>query len=146
MSFILSLALIDSRNHYLRIANREPSAGSGGIIQSIRGFLHGVVFRRKEGGEGPYEYVKSPNAGASPGAVSPDGGVKGKEGKGKEEPWHWHTKQRKMMKREFDDAFEMRNSVAVGIVAVLLGCLLGIVGLVGWVWGFVVGRFGGGRV
>lgn len=49
-----------------------------------------------------------------------DGNGKGREGeRGKEgEPWHWRTKQRKMMKAEMDDAFRLRGSVMVLMVVV----------------------------
>lgn len=53
------------------------------------------------------------------------------------EPWHWHTKQRKMMRAEVEDAFRVRKWVvgllifggAMGVVAVL-----GVVRWVGFVW------------
>ncbi|EDN97929.1 predicted protein [Sclerotinia sclerotiorum 1980 UF-70] len=41
--------------------------------------------------------------------------------KREEEPWHWHTKQKKMMKMEVSDAFKFRQWVLIGmaVVAVL---------------------------
>jgi hypothetical protein len=47
-----------------------------------------------------------------------DGRVRmGEEGKGKgregEKPWHWHTKQRHMMKAEIEDAFRVRKWVVL---------------------------------
>lgn len=53
--------------------------------------------------ESPYAYVKSPDAKED---------AEKKEG----EPWHWHTKQRKMMKAEMDDAFKLRKSVMVLLI------------------------------
>ncbi|CAG8954372.1 hypothetical protein HYFRA_00005997 [Hymenoscyphus fraxineus] len=112
LSFILSLALIDSRNTYFRTSSQPPSR-----IQSVKGFFHALVFRRREG---PYEYVGRERGG--------DGGVgvEKKGGKGGNGEWYWHTKQRKMMKRELDDAFEIRNGVAVVLV------VGGLVVLGGW--------------
>ena len=57
------------------------------------------------------------------------GGVKGKE----DEPWHWHTKQRHMMKAEMDDAFRVRKWVVVFLLAVGVVGIFGAVGLVRWV-------------
>jgi hypothetical protein len=56
----------------------------------------------------PYAYVKSPDA-------KEDG--ERKDG----EPWHWHTKQRKMMKAEMDDAFRLRKSVMVVLILAGVG-------------------------
>jgi len=52
------------------------------------------------------------------------------------EPWHWHTKQRKMMRAEVEDAFKVRKWV-VGLL--IFGGAMGAVGAVGVVrWmGFV---------
>lgn len=71
--------------------------------------MHSWIYRPE-----PYSYVKSPNT-----------QQKGRDGldakAGKDEPWHWNTKQRKMMKLEFTDAFEMRKRVVVILASVLLG-------------------------
>ncbi len=61
----------------------------------------------------PYAYVKSPNANEKEGAV--------KNGGGGDEQWHWHTKQREMMKAEISDAFRIRNWVVVVLVLGMLG-------------------------
>ncbi|CAG8978396.1 hypothetical protein HYALB_00009982 [Hymenoscyphus albidus] len=122
LSFILSLALVDSRNTYFRTSS-PSSSHPPSRIQSVKGFFHALVFRRREG---PYEYVGRERGRG-------DGGVE-KKGKGKEKgkgEWYWHTKQRKMMKRELDDAFEMRNGVAVALVFGGLSVLLGVGGSVG---------------
>jgi hypothetical protein len=58
--------------------------------------------------QSPYAYVKSPDA-------KEDG--ERKDG----EPWHWHTKQRKMMKAEMDDAFRLRKSVMVFLILAGVG-------------------------
>jgi len=62
---------------------------------------------------------------------SPPPQPKGEEGEGE---WVWHTKQRKMLRMEVTEAFEIRQWVLVVMGAV---CCLGALGcwwLVGWVW------------
>jgi hypothetical protein len=71
----------------------------------------------------PYSYIKSPNSQSS----------LSKEGKEKEEPWHWHTKQRHMMKAEMDDAFRVRKWVVVFLVACAMLAVFGVVGVLRWV-------------
>ena len=41
------------------------------------------------------------------------------------------------MKAEFDDAFRLRNSVAVGLLALGLGGCLSVILGIRWVWGMV---------
>jgi hypothetical protein len=62
-----------------------------------------------------------------------------KEGKGEKEkePWHWHTKQRHMMKAEMDDAFRVRKWVVVflvcsGVGVAFCGVWVGSWGLYVW--------------
>ncbi|TVY67362.1 hypothetical protein LSUE1_G009504, partial [Lachnellula suecica] len=93
LSFLLSLALIDSHNHSLRNTSPPPSR--------IHSFFHALIFKPAS----PYAYIKSPNG-------------QGNEKEREKEPWHWHTKQRKMMKAEMDDAFRIRGYVMV-VLAVL---------------------------
>jgi len=57
------------------------------------------------------------------------------------EPWHWHTKQKKMMRMEIEDAFEMRKTVVVILVAAMVGAALGCVWVAKWVMRTVVSRF-----
>ncbi|KAG9229017.1 hypothetical protein BJ875DRAFT_388228 [Amylocarpus encephaloides] len=129
VSFLLSLALIDSHNSSLRsslrpspISNTPPS-----LFCKTRNFLHGIVFREVDG-RGPYAYVKAPVVG---------GCKDGRERKERE--WYYHSKQRHIMKAEFEDAFQMRNSVAVGILAVVLGAFYAVVMVGRWVLGWVMG-------
>jgi hypothetical protein len=78
-------------------------------------------------GRDPYARVKSPDAKGQSTKSQPK----------EEEAWHWHSKQRHMMKAELDDAFRLRNSVALGLLAVALGCAAGIMICVGWAWRWV---------
>lgn len=67
---------------------------------------------------------------------SPYAYVGGSGGQGEGREWVWHTKQRKMLRMEVVDAFELRRWVVVGlgVLAVVLG--------VGWWW---IGRWAWGR-
>lgn len=79
----------------------------------------------------PYAYVNSPKT-PQKGSV----GVQGKENE--KEPWHWHTKQRHMMKAEMEEAFRVRQWVVVMLcVAVVVGLAVG--GMM-WRWmGYLLG-------
>jgi hypothetical protein len=122
ITFLVSLALIDSHNTSMR-SSSPPST-----IYRIRNFLYSICF--KEVGRDPYARVKSPDA-------TEQSTTKGKARE--EEAWHWHTKQRHMMKAEFDDAFRLRNSVAVGLLGVILGFVVSVAMGVRWVWRLVRG-------
>ena len=63
-----------------------------------------------------YAYVKSPNANRK------EGEVKNRQGEG--EPWHWHTKQRELMKAEISDAFRIRHWVVLVLVLGMLGSVV----------------------
>lgn len=68
-------------------------------------YLHTMIWKSVP--VSPYDYVKSPEKDAP--------GEKGKK-KGGDEPWHWHTKQRHMMKAEMDEAFKVRKWVVMFLV------------------------------
>lgn len=55
-------------------------------------------------------------------AVDADTEIRG----GKEEPWYWHTKQKKMMKAEVADAFKIRKWVLIALAAACIGVGFGI--------------------
>jgi hypothetical protein len=70
--------------------------------------------------------VKSPDASekerngkenSGSGGVAGAGNLKG----GDQEPWHWNTKQKKMLRMQVVDAFEIRKWVVVALVMVLAG-------------------------
>ncbi|PMD62185.1 uncharacterized protein K444DRAFT_610295 [Hyaloscypha bicolor E] len=122
ISFLLSLALIDSRNHSLRTHSHSHSRlPPSTVFGHVKEFLHSLVYQSMP--SSPYSYIKSPNSQSS----------LSKEGKEKEEPWHWHTKQRHMMKAEMDDAFRVRKWVVVFLVACAVLAVFGVVGVLRWV-------------
>lgn len=59
--------------------------------------------------------------------------MEGRGGNREGEKWYWHSQQRHMMRAEFEDAFRLRNSVAVGLVGLVLGMGWGVYLGVGWV-------------
>lgn len=126
ISFLLSLALIDSRNHSLRTHSHSPSRPQpSSFLGHLKSFLHSLIY--KPAASSPYAYIKSPNK-------EKDG--KGNGGKGEkgteEEPWHWHTKQRHMMKAEMEDAFKLRKWVVLVLLAAGVVAVFGLVAVVRW--------------
>ncbi|TGO52731.1 hypothetical protein BCON_0136g00270 [Botryotinia convoluta] len=120
ISFLISLLIIDSRNSYLRIhQHSEPRTYPITFIGRIQEFLHKLMFKPQ-----PYAYIKSPSRGQNA------EGIKRKE----EEPWHWNTKQKKMMKMEVSDAFKFRQWVLVGMAVVAAGIGLLVLYLANWIW------------
>lgn len=125
ISFLLSLALIDTRNHILRTRQHtHPPSGPptpDTFYNRLKLFLHNIIFKPVD--SSPYSYI---------------GKVEG-EGNREGEKWFWHTKQRKLMKAEMDDAFRLRNSVAAVLVAGMIMVCMAVLGVVRWTWGVVTG-------
>jgi len=97
--------------------------------------LHSLVW--KEVDQGPYAYVKSPNLDPN---VNVGEGGRERSASGsrsprrigeKDEPWHWHTKQRKMMKAEVEDAFRVRKWVVIFLVGFAISGV-GLLLMIGW--------------
>ncbi|CZR51006.1 uncharacterized protein PAC_00881 [Phialocephala subalpina] len=127
ISFLLSLALIDSNNHHLRTHSHSPSRPPPStFLGRLQQFFHSLIFKKVE--ESPYAYVKSPDA--KEGERARSGTRQGKEGE--KEPWHWHTKQRHLMKAEMDDAFKVRKWVLVFMALLGLGMAIGGTVVVRW--------------
>lgn len=112
VSFLASLAWVDFRYSLMRShSHREdPSA--------LPRWLHRIVYR-----EAPYKYIKV-NSSRSETPTDNDDGSR----------WYYHTKQRKLMKMEVSDAFQIRSTVLVvlGLLAVAATWALWCVGW--WVW------------
>ncbi|KAH9221693.1 hypothetical protein DL95DRAFT_421582 [Leptodontidium sp. 2 PMI_412] len=145
LSFLLSLALIDSHNHRLRTKTHSHSPSRSQpttLLGRIRNFLHRLVW--KEVDAGPYAYVRSLNL-----TVAADGQERSassspsRRGGEKDEPWHWHTKQRKMMRAEVEDAFKVRKWVVIFLVLMAVSGI-GLLFMMGrWMVGFWRNREGG---
>lgn len=88
-------------------------------------WLHTLLYR-----EAPYQYVRVDPS-------QPDAPTTGDEGA----RWHYHTKQRKLMKMEAEDAFRIRGSVLVvlGLFAVAATWLVWRVSW--WLWTIITTHF-----
>lgn len=98
VSFLVSLAWVDFRYSIMRAHSHseEPS--------QLPRWLHRIAYR-----QAPYKYVKVDATGAKAPAESSEG-----------TRWYYHSKQRKLMRMEADDAFQIRGTVLVvlGLLAV----------------------------
>jgi hypothetical protein len=61
-----------------------------------------------------------------------------KEKTDKDKPWHWNTKQKKMVKMEVVDAFEMRKRIVLAMALAAAGFVAGGVWLVSWCYGIIM--------
>ncbi|KAL2128937.1 hypothetical protein VTI74DRAFT_8461 [Chaetomium olivicolor] len=164
-SFLLSLILVDLRHSALRAHYHAEQPPTHTRPRRIPAWLHRILYRYQ-----PYQYVvvdengrpipastspaaggirrigSSGSSGSSDGlsssvqtpAVSP--GSPGSIGQGGED--YYHSKQRKLMKMEAAEAFEIRGSVlaALGVVSLLgMWVVWRVAGwAAGWGWGLVV--------
>lgn len=101
VSFLFSLAWVDFRYSLMRSHSHSETPSR------MPRWLHRLLYR-----EAPYQYVRVDASG--PNAITSSEKEEGKR-------WHYHTKQRKLMKMEVEDAFQIRGSVLVvlGLVAAL---------------------------
>lgn len=112
VSFLASLAWVEFR-YSLRRAHshsEEPSA--------LPRWLHGIVYR-----EAPYKYVKV-NSTKPKAPAESDGGTR----------WFYHSKQRKLMKMEVDDAFQIRKTVLVVMAVLGVAASWVLWWLIWWIW------------
>ena len=98
VSFLASLAWVDFRYSLMRSHSHSEDPSR------LPRWLHRAVYR-----EAPYKYVKVDTTKPSAPPAS-DEGVR----------WYYHSKQRKLMRMEADDAFQIRSTVLVvlGLLAV----------------------------
>ncbi|KAF3804893.1 ATP phosphoribosyltransferase [Colletotrichum gloeosporioides] len=117
VSFLLSLVWVDLKYTLRRSRDRGHHHG-GGWMPS---WLHGIVYRRS-----PYTYMQKESTTPSPSPRSSP----------REEPgeFYYHSKQKKLMRMEMDDAFEVRGQVLVVVGAASLATLWGFWVLTSWVW------------
>ncbi|KAL2072616.1 hypothetical protein VTL71DRAFT_11959 [Oculimacula yallundae] len=147
LSFLLSLALVDTHNHHLRTRTHfhSPSRSQPTtFFGRLHTFLHGLVY--KEVDAGPYAYVRSPNLDVKEGEngrersrsgsgnleLSPNASPRRRSGE-IDEPWHWHTKQKKMMRAELEDAFKLRKWVVLFLGAVVFSGMIMVLLLGSWI-------------
>ncbi|KAJ6786873.1 hypothetical protein PWT90_00014 [Aphanocladium album] len=109
VSFLVSLVLVDIHYTRLRMHTHAESRSR------LPNWLHDILYRRH-----PYEDLHQ-----RPGGI--------------QEPWYYHSKQKKLMKMEAEDAFRLRGTVLVGLaVAAATGttaALYSLKVLVSWLLG-----------
>ncbi|KAK2032596.1 hypothetical protein LX32DRAFT_181453 [Colletotrichum zoysiae] len=115
VSFLLSLAWVDIRYTIKRSRNHSQ----GGWMPS---WLHNVVYRSS-----PYHYVQVRDR-------------KNPKPTGDKEEWYYHSKQKKLMRMEADDAFQMRGYVLAVLVLVSLTVSWGVWLVSSWLWRSVARR------
>ena len=108
-SFLFSLLLVDLRYSALRAHYHAD-----GQSQRLPRWLHRIVYRYR-----PYRYGDGPDGAGGDG--------------------HYHSNQRKLMRMEAEEAFELRGGVLVALVVVGLGMLWMVWRVVAG-WGLMVAR------
>lgn len=120
VSFLVSLAWVDFRYSLMRSHNHSATPSR------MPRWLHQLLYR-----EAPYQYVRvdPKNSGTSPTAETKERGE-----------WYYHSKQRKLMKMEVDDAFHIRGSVLMimGLLAILATWIFWRVTT--WAWRIIATR------
>ncbi|KAI5927821.1 hypothetical protein F4810DRAFT_649562 [Camillea tinctor] len=143
ITFIISLYLVDTRYQEQRARGHDahPQQQQHRLSRILPVWLHALVFRPRPQLQ-PYEWVGSP----SPTHPNTKNGSVTGDGKGSadsrrrpadgmrrssrdQQRWYYHTQQKKLLKMEAADAFELRNAVLLGLAAAAL-----VVGVLGcWV-------------
>ncbi|KAL7629464.1 hypothetical protein AAE478_000984 [Parahypoxylon ruwenzoriense] len=129
VTFLLSLYLVDCHYHDKRM--REHADRYSRLpTWLLPSWLRRLLFRPH-----PYRWVdrsgKSPPEGVGPGPG------RGAEGGGREgERWYYHTKQKKLIKMEAADAFELRRTVLLALCGLALCAAWALWRLVlgAWAW------------
>ncbi|ATY63220.1 hypothetical protein CCM_06677 [Cordyceps militaris CM01] len=108
VSFLVSLVLVDI--HYTR-RRLHTHAESPSRLPS---WLHDLLYRRH-----PYEDLRGQSSEIH-------------------EPWYYHSKQKKLMRMEAEDAFRLRGTVLVGLAVALAAgtaaALYSLKILLSWLW------------
>ncbi|KAK3394826.1 hypothetical protein B0H63DRAFT_462090 [Podospora didyma] len=117
ISFIVSLALVDFWYSVRRSQFHADGMGQG----QIPNWLHRLIYRYQR-----YQYVVVDERGEP---ISQEAATNRK---------FYHSKQRKLMRMEAADAFELRNSVLVVLAVISLGVAWAAWKVLGWGW-FMVG-------
>ncbi|KAL1841506.1 hypothetical protein VTJ49DRAFT_6997 [Mycothermus thermophilus] len=129
ISFLVSLALVDLRYSALR-AHYHPDDQHRGRMPA---WLHRIIYRYR-----PYRYQAVDDKGrpAERTPMSPSS----PPGSGRQAEDYYHSKQRKLMKMEAEEAFEMRGIVVVVLGLVSLGAVWAVWKVLAWI---VMGIFHG---
>lgn len=133
VSFLASLAWVEFRYSLMRSHSHSETPSS------LPRWLHHIVYQ-----EAPYRYVRVEDAvGSRPttprttsnGTTSAGAGESGSG-------WYYHSNQRKLMKMEVDDAFQIRGTVlmALGLLVLVFTWALWRTGW--WVWKSATVKFG----
>lgn len=119
VSFLVSLALVDFQYYAMRVRSyEEEDSGS-----RLPAWLHRLVYRPQ-----PYQYVRvtvDQTSRGGRGAVAGAGAGRSAE-RNDSRGWYYHSKQRKLMKMEVDDAFAIRSTVlaVMGVLVLVFGWVL----------------------
>lgn len=106
VSFLISLYLVDCHYH-----NQREHIYSNSTQTRLPAWLHRIIFRPQ-----PYAWV-------SGGPQTPPNQ--------NDRSWYYHTKQKKLMKMEATAAFEIRRSVLLALIVLVVGLIWGFSKLVG---------------
>ncbi|KAK3906850.1 Endoribonuclease L-PSP-domain-containing protein [Staphylotrichum tortipilum] len=127
-SFLLSLLLVDLRHSALRAHYHADSHQPSRFMPA---WLHRVVYRYR-----PYRYIETTTMTTTT-ARTTSTTTSGTVGEGPEAEEYYHSKQRKLMKMEAAEAFEVRGAVVVVLGVMGLGVLWVAWGVLGWGMGVV---------
>lgn len=121
VSFLVSLVWVDFRYSVMRSHNHSDA--SSGMPR----WLHAVLYR-----EAPYQYVRVDRSQPANSSSTTDS------------KWYYHTKQRKLMRMEAEDAFRIRGSVLVVLGLLVVAASWAVWWLGCQLWAVVATRLGGG--
>ncbi|KAI1385020.1 uncharacterized protein F4822DRAFT_417045 [Hypoxylon trugodes] len=109
LSFLLSLYLIDCHYHDKRMQeNSERYSRLPSWL--LPAWLDRILFRQHPQ---PYGWVDKTKPGTSAPTRVPTNGER-------KERWYFHTKQKKLMKMEAADAFELQRAILLGLLVVVV--------------------------
>ncbi|KAK0656399.1 hypothetical protein B0T16DRAFT_317017, partial [Cercophora newfieldiana] len=116
ISFIVSLSLVDMRHSAQRSHYHAADSQTHGRMPQ---WLHRLVYRYQ-----PYRHVPVDEKGRSIGEA-----VDNRQ--------YYHSHQRKLMRMEVAEAFEIRSGVLVVLGLVSLGVVWGVWKVLSWIVGFM---------
>jgi hypothetical protein len=124
VSFLVSLAWVDFRYSIRRSHNHAEKPGR------LPDWLHHIIYRAT-----PYQNVKmaGPPRSRAQGGSTTDGTTDDDD-----KPFYYHSKQRKLMKMEVDDAFQIRRSVVVVLMLLAMGATWGLWRMGSCVWRMLI--------